>query len=655
MIGPLVERIFAEALQAAIPDADLTVYQWAEQHRYVSQGPDIGSKWRTDRVPYLKEILECATDPAVQEIVFWSSSRVGKTEGVLGNLIGYFMHVDPAPIMLVQPTLEAAEKYSRDRLTAMIRETPVLRDLVDDPRSRDSGNTLLHKIFLGGHISMVGANSPVGLASEDIRILLLDEVDRFPASAGAEGDPVALARVRTRNYRAAGNALVVMTSSPTIKGQSRIEKAFEDSDQRHLYVPCLACGEYQQLEWLTIKWTELDRAPGDAVWQCPGCQAIMTDDDKEEMLAAYEWRAHAEFRGRVGFKALGTYSPFMSWGEMARELTEAKRARSFPLFQVWANTTLGELWEEGEGLDEEQTSFHREDYPAPVPAGVDLITFGADTHPDRIEVEILGWGAGDESWSIDYRVFWGDPNQYPSPVWSEFEDYLLTDWQHELGLTMRASAGGIDAHGGCQNGVYKFCKVNQRRRWMAIQGASKPGRPLVPKKYSLVGPRTKLFTIGTEAAKDTAAAALRIELPPDHAGQPVPGFCHFPIHYTDDYFKQLTSEQRIRSVRLGFSVWRWVKKKAGARNEAWDCRVYAIFAKEFLRPNYAKLRERLLNAVADLAKQPPPGRTGGTSGASSAPAEESTAPESGRVTGQANAKKAFRLPRRRGGGFVGNW
>lgn len=643
MVGPVVERIIAEALQAAIPDADLTVYEWAERYRYVSQGPDLGSKWRTDRVPFLKEILEAATDPAVQEIVFWSSSRVGKTEGVLGNLIGYYMHVDPAPIMLVQPTLEAAEKYSRDRLTSMIRETPELRMLVEDPRARDSGNTLLHKTFLGGHITIVGANSPVGLAAEDIRILLLDEIDRFPASAGSEGDPVALARVRTRNYRSAGSALVVMTSSPTIKGQSRIEKAFMDSDQRHLYVPCLACGELQQLEWMTIKWTELDRAAGDAVFQCPACQAIATEDEKDEMLAAYEWRAHAEFRGRAGFKALGTYSPFMRWGEMALELTEAKRARSFPMFQVWANTTLGELWEEGEGLDEEQTGFHREDYAAPVPAGVDLLTFGADTHPDRLEVEILGWGAGDETWSIDYRVFFGDPNQYPSAVWTEFEDYLLTAWRHELGVTMQVSAGGIDSHGGCADGVYKFCKANQRRRWFALIGASKPGRPIVPKKWSLVGPRTKLFTVGTEQAKDKAAAALRVE-------EPGPGFCHFPQTYPDEYFKQLTSEQRIRSVRLGFSVWRWVKKKAGARNEAWDCRVYNIFAKEFLRPNFAKLRERLLAAVADRKA----GGSGSEGGGSAPPDDTGSKPPAAPAERGTGQEQGYRRPWRPGG-FIGNW
>jgi phage terminase large subunit GpA-like protein len=636
MVGPVVERIFSEAIQAAIPDADLTVYQWAETYRYVSQGPDLGSKWRTERVPYLREILEAVTDPAVQEIVFWSSSRVGKTEGVLNNIIGYFMQIDPCPIMLVQPTLEAAEKYSRDRLTSMIRETSSLRDLVEDPRSRDSGNTLLHKTFLGGHISIVGANSPVGLAAEDIRILLLDEVDRFPISAGSEGDPVALARVRTRNYRAAGDALVVMTSSPTIKGHSRIEKAFLESDQRHLYVPCLACGEFQQLDWLAIKWSEFERDPSEAVFQCPSCHAIATEDDKDEMLAAYEWRAHAEFRGRAGFKALGTYSPFMRWGDMALELTEAKRAQSFAMYQVWANTTLGELWEEGEGLDEEQTSFHREDYAAPVPAGVDLLTFGADTHPDRLEVEVLGWGAGDESWSIDYRVFWGDPNQYPSAVWTEFEDYLLSAWSHELGVTLQVSAGAIDSHGGCQDGVYKFCKKNQRRRWFAIIGASKPGKPIVPKKYSLVGPRLKLFTVGTEAAKDKAAAALRIEAPG-------PGFCHFPITYGDDYFKQLTSEQRIRSVRLGFSVWRWVKKKAGARNEAWDCRVYNVFAKEFLKPNFAKMRERLLAQVAALE----PGKT---------PPDDSEPDDSGTPPPAAPARPGGirRLPRRRGG-FVGNW
>jgi phage terminase large subunit GpA-like protein len=204
---------------------------------------------------------------------------------------------------------------------------------------------------------------------------------------------------------------------------------------------------------------------------------------------------------------------------------------------------------------------------------------------------------------------------------------------------MQISAGAIDSHGGCSDGVYKFCKVNQRRRWFAIIGASKPGKTIVPKKYSLVGPRVKLFTVGTEAAKDKAAAALRIETPG-------PGFCHFPITYTDDYFKQLTSEQRVRAVRLGFSVWRWVKKKAGARNEAWDCRVYNIFAKEFLRPNYEKLRARLLEQAAEAAHQ------GGS------PAPVATPPETpapGTPARQWLRQRPGGFVRRPGGRFIKKW
>jgi phage terminase large subunit GpA-like protein len=639
-----VTDIFRDAIRAAIPDTNLTASQWADTYRRVSQGPLAGQRWKTNRVPYFREILDCVTDPRVKEIVLWSSSRVGKTEGFLNNVIGYFMHIDPCPIMMVQPTLDMAEKYSRDRLTPMIRETEVLRDLVDDPRARDSGNTVLHKQFRGGHISIVGANSAAGLRAEDIRLLCLDEVDEYPISAAGQGDPIRLARVRTRNFRALGDALILTTSSPTTKGFSRIEKAYHLSDQRMIYVQCPGCGEFQLPQWSNVHWTDLELKPSQAVYVCELCGDMIEGAEKDEMFRNYQWRAHADFNestGVVGFKLNGIASTFISLGDMAEELTEAKRAKSNEMIQVWVNTTLGELWEPEDWIDAEELNFSTEEYAAPVPAGVLQLTFGADVQLDRIEVEVTGWGHGDERWLIDYRVFFGNPREYPSKIWEDLEDFLMSEYQHELGVPMNLTAGGIDSHYATDS-VYRFCKAHTRRRWFACIGSSKPGKPIAPPKWSLAGVmKVKLFTVGTESAKDKIFASLKVGRgEKDQPGGP--NYYHLPENLcTKDYLGQLCSEKAITVFHLGYSKRRYEKIHAGARNEALDCAVYSTFAKEYYNADYKKLERRLLQLVEYTTKHQ-----------SDNPDDDDK--DGGNEPPPVPTKPSFRIPRRRGS-WVNNW
>ena len=204
----------------------------------------------TANAEYQRGIMDAFSDPQYSEIVVMSGSQIGKTE-LINNIIGYFIAHDSAPILCMQPTLEMAQTWSKDRLAPMLRDTPALKDKVKDSRSRDSGNTTLHKQFPGGHITACGANSPASLASRPIRILLADEVDRYPPSAGAEGDPVNLGKRRCATF---WNKKVLLTSTPTIKGASRIESAFEDSDKRYYNIKCHACDTAQVLEWSQVRW-----------------------------------------------------------------------------------------------------------------------------------------------------------------------------------------------------------------------------------------------------------------------------------------------------------------------------------------------------------------------------------------------------------------
>ena len=238
--------------------------------------------------------MNAVGEPGVREVVFMTSAQIGKTE-IINNICGFFIHQDPAPILLIQPTLELAETWSKDRLTPMLRDTEVLSDLVRDPRSRDSGNTLLYKRFPGGHLTMAGANSPASLASRPVRIVLLDEEDRYPNSAGAEGDPGSLAEKRSTTF---WNRLLLTASTPTVAGSSKIAARYERSDQRKYFVPCPHCGEKQILLWGNIRFENKD--PATAHYICEHCGAILTDKDKPRMLAEGEWIATKPYDGIIG-------------------------------------------------------------------------------------------------------------------------------------------------------------------------------------------------------------------------------------------------------------------------------------------------------------------------------------------------------------------
>jgi phage terminase large subunit GpA-like protein len=692
-----IQSIFHDAISAAIPDTNLTAADWADTYRTVSQGPDTGSKWRTDRVPGLREMLIAGSHVRVKEIVIGGCSRWGKTEGVLNNYIGRSMHIEPMPIMMVQPKKEAGEKYSRDRLDSLIRETPVLRSLVEDPRVRDSGNTRMHKVFPGGHITIASANVPADLAAEDICLLLLDEIDRFPRSAGggedAEGDPIALARKRTTQYQQTGEALVIMTSSPTIEGRSRIAQAYGKSDQCEFWCQCPGCDEWQKPEWKNVKWSEIDLPASQAKYMCPHCAVILDEDERLDMLYRYrwisqaavaagvghldlwDWYSHPAFNGVAGFWFPGLASTFVSMAQMAEELTEAARENSLLAKQVWVNTTLGELWKPWEEIDKDDLEFRTEEYKAEVPAGAVLLTFFIDVQLDRVECEVAGWGVDDERWSIDYKVFRGDPSrvevQGETTVWDEVWDYFEREWKHELGVKVKVRCGGIDTGGNCTDAVYEFCKKaaapklwrwregRMRRLYWATKGASVPGRPIAPKKPSRVGRlNVALYTIGTETAKDRVFAALKIGWGPEGRWVGGPGSYHFPASnpYDDDYFAQVRSERAIQTFHRGYPVRRWIPIREGIRNEAWDCLVGNLAAKEILKPNLKSYQKVLLESVEALKRA-------GAAAPKNEPDEPDDdgrdghggEPEPSPATRQPSSPSSFRVPRRPGGYNPRRW
>lgn len=574
-------RIFDETLNKALnvfaPPPDLTISEWADEYRFLSpESSAEPGRWDTDRAPYQRGIMDAVKDEDLETIVLMTSAQVGKTE-IIQNITGYFIHYDPAPILNVQPTLKMAETYSKDRLSAMIRDTPALRDLVAVAGSKKSGNTLLQKNFPGGHITLAGSNSPASLASRPVRIVLFDEVDRFPASAGTEGDPVSLGRKRTTAFF---NRKVILVSTPTVRGASRIENAYNKTDQRKYFVDCPDCGESQTLDFKRIKWEEND--PSTAALACIGCGVLIPHTKKKAMIEKGEWRAtNQEITGSAGFHLNELYSPWRTWEEVVDDFLKAKDDPE--QLKAFVNTSLGETWEhQGEAPEWKPLYDRREDYTwKPIPSEIDLITCGIDVQKDRIEGEIVGWNNNLESWSLDYFILTGDTSELE--VFKELETVLEREFRNRENEVLTIKKAAIDS-GYEATTVYKWAKTQPISQVLVIKGIETQNTILGPPKAIEIKLRSgkkmrrgvKVWGVGTNISKRELYRFLKREKPTDEEleekGYPR-GFCHFPSHYGQEFFKMLTAEVEDKKLIRGFPRYFWVKIRE--RNEALDCRVYA--------------------------------------------------------------------------------
>lgn len=600
------------------PPPRLKVSEWADQFRKLSpESSAEPGQWVTARAEYQRDIMDAVNDPAVTEVVVMTSAQIGKTEA-LGNIIAYYVTQDASPMLMLQPTLEMAEAYSKDRLAPMVRDCPQLTDKIGDPKSRKTDNTLLHKTFPGGHITLAGANSAASLASRPVRVVLCDEVDRYPASAGTEGDPVNLARKRTVTF---WNRKLILTSTPTIKGASRIESAFLKSDQRRYFVKCPHCQHEQVFVWAGVKW---DDDPKSAWYECGNCNRPITNGQKLQMVREGRWKATAEFTGIAGFHLNELYSPWRTFGDVADDFVKAKDDPQ--KLKVWVNTSLGETWDDqqGETPQFEELASRAENYsPSFVPKGGLFLTAGVDVQADRLAIVVKAWGRGEESWLIYWGEIFGEVTQ--PKVWQDLDALLTMKFEHELGTDIAITCTAIDS-GFKPQEVYNFVR-SRRYKVLATKGMSSPGKPILGRaskqdvnyRGEIIKGGVKLFPVGTDVGKDLVYSRIKIR---EGAGR-----MHFPQGLDDDYFMQLTAEKLMVKFVKGVPVREWVKVRA--RNEALDCEVLA----------YAAALAAGLNRASwdKLEAQLQPQKV------------EEVVPE--KTVNPVPAKK----PRSRGQGFVGGW
>lgn len=581
-----------------------SVSQWADNHRMLSSGISAEpGKWKTSRAPYQKDIMNAFTEPGIHRVVVKSSSQIGKSD-MMNNVIGRFAHLDPCAIMMIQPTIDMAQDYSKTRIAPMIRDTKVLNNLFYDVKSRDANNTILSKVFPGGRLIMCGANSPAGLASRPIRILLADEVDRFPDSAGTEGDPVDLAAKRMTTF---WNSCMGLFSTPTNEGSSRIDEEYLTGTQEEWQHKCPNCGEYHLLRHIdmTVDYKEIKTPSGkktvivnDVKWRCPHCGFSFSEKEMKQTPQKYISRnADALKNGIRSFFVNGFTSPWMTWSKIMREWLEAKGDPERE--KVIMNTVFGESYKQKGAFEDEQIFLRRrESYGAELPNGVLLLTAAIDTQDNRLEYEVVGWGKEEECWGIRKGIVLGAPNQ--ARTWKEIDNILDKTYHFADGKGLKVVRTFIDSGGHYTSDVYNYCQKNFHKQRFAIKGRGGPGIPLIYKIAKANNAKAPLILLGVDDGKQQIMDRLSIN-------SPGPLYFHFPQDegikelsnrgYDDLYFKGIISEHKKVYKRNGVlrEVWETTKN---VRNEPLDLRNYNLACMKSLKPDWDKL-EMLVNGMSE--------------------------------------------------------
>jgi phage terminase large subunit GpA-like protein len=617
------------------PDADLSLPEWADTHRILSsRGSAEAGRYRTDRVPFLAEIMDClSVNNPIQKVVVMKAAQVGMTEACC-NFIGCLIHNSPSPVLAVQPTIELAERFSRQKIEPMIEASPVLRALVAPKRAREASSTILTKEYPGGVLVVTGANSAVGLRSMAARALMLDEVDGYGADVGGEGDPIELAIARTTTF--GFRRKILICSTPKHAGTSRIDREFQATDRRYYHVPCKHCGHMQTLRFANLRWEK--GRPETAQYHCESCGAAMSEADKTAMLAAGEWRAagKSEDPHTIGFHISALYSPvgWKSWTDIAREW-EAAQKGGIDRLKSFVNLVLGEPWlEKGDAPDYQLLLERREPYQmGRVPRDALVLTAGADVQaqPARIELSVWAWGPnGAESWLIAHHVIDGHP--IDRETWDEFAAIINQQWPCEAGGTMKIARIAVDTGGMHTQAVYSNLRRLRDVRIMPLKGiggwnrsspVNGPTMVDLTENGRKITRGLRLWTVAVDVLKSDVYS--RLHKVRGEAAEFPPGYVHLPDAIAGEFVKQLCAEQLVTSkTRTGFSRMEWIQVRP---NEALDCAVYARAALLVMgEARYGDLFWKRMAAAKEAAAKPSAPRPAPTSAPEPAPVRRAATP-----------------------------
>jgi phage terminase large subunit GpA-like protein len=579
-MSSVVRDIIKDVVKSVKPPEKLSLPDWADKYRKIPDGssPEPGN-FRTDRTPYMRKPMEDISDDEVEKVVLMLSAQLGKTEMEI-NICGYLAHMDPCSMMYLMPTLETAEKISKDRLAPTIDCSPVLKRLFGQNKSRSTSSTIRSKKFPGGTIYLNGANSPSSLSSSPMRALLADEVDRYELSAGSEGDPLSLAMERTKNF---WNRIIVIVSTPTNEGSSKIDSEFQLSNKHHRELPCPHCGEYQELLFKNFKWVK-DDLYIPPWFECVSCGEKMEEKHKREMSLNGIWVSETPDRGKqsMGYRLNEFHSPFSKWADIRKKFLAAKG--SLEKMRVFTNTTLGEVFTDVQTLNDSEVVKARREHYADCPEDVLVVVAGVDTQDDALHYEIVGVGEDHQTWGLEYGVLRGDPGK--PELWNKLHEKLSRTFERPDGVVMNVMKTCIDSGGHHTTDVYKFCK-KFLGRYHPIVGRAGKGKPIINRGNKLKDHKNVvLYTVGVDSCKELFLVS-RIK-----QTDVTWGYCHYPFGrgYDDQYFNELTNV-RVEDKKVQGNIERVFVDHG--RVEAVDCRVYSMAALEVLNPSFHAIKANI--------------------------------------------------------------
>lgn len=599
--------LFSKLVKMVAPPPKMTVSEWADNNRVIPEeyGAEPG-KWDSSRAPYQKAIMDAFTEKGVNKVVAMLAAQLGKSE-ILFNVLGRFIHLDPCPMLMVQPSQTDAEDWSKERFTPTVNKTPVLKAIIRDIKSRASDNTITRKIFPGGFLALVGSNVPSDLAKRTIRIFVADEVDRLCKSVGTEGDAVDLGIKRTSNF---WNSIIGLFSTPTDE-QSRINREYMLGSQEEWRHECPKCGEMQ---WVTI-WHmradydefEIDGKKSYIVravyWHCPDCGYEFTEQQMKATKQDYVV-LNPNIKDVRSFHVNSFASPWLSWVAIYKEYLEAKDTPES--LKTFVNTRLAEVYRPTGTIKKVDVLLNRrEPYLAELPQGVLILTAAVDTQDNRFEYEIAGWGRGEERWGIQKGVILGKPDSIDT--WNQLDMQLDRIYRFADGKGLRVARTFIDSGGHYTDEVYKYCSKNMNKQRFAIKGAHEFGIPIIFKMAKAKGfPNLPLIMLGVNDGKQYILQRL--------AEVNDPGYCY--MHFPEDnnrgydlaYFKGLLSERLEDAIVKGRAVKVWKNIAEDRRNEPLDLQIYNLACLHSIKPDWAAYERLILEQSVDDLDKPKPKR-----------------------------------------------
>ena len=642
------------------PPPDLRPSVWAESHVRVPLGNAIPGPYRLANAPYQREPMDQLVDPECYRVTLKWGAQVGKTLTAL-CVQGYAIDMRPRSQMMMQPAQGDAQTWLETKFNPLCESSPSIQRRIAKPRGRQGVNNQRMKSYPGGFLMMAWAGSPKTMRGRSAPLIVCDEVDGYPRTA--EGHPVGLLWQRAATF--GDERFLLEISTPTIKDSSYIDAAFLDGDQRFFHVVCPHCEGRQALRWENVTWvgrkstsvadatedlTHDTHEPDTASYVCALCGGLWSDGQRIAAIRNAErmgagWKPSKTFRGHASYHLWEAYSTMRKLADIVRDYLSRLRTDDL---QTFANVCLAETYEEkGDQVDPTGLEARAETFAAPVPMGGAYLTAGIDMQTDRLEVEVVAWGEGEESWSVDYRVLWGDP--LAGEVWEDLDGLLAERYVHESGAQLPISAACLDTGGtsGYTQCAYEYLRGKTGRRLFGVKGIGGWGRPIVEKvmrKQSGKNARkVDLFGVGTDEAKLIVMRRLAIE-------RPGPGYCHIPVDRADlaEWCKQITAEKLILRYVKGQPV-REFHKPDKARNEALDCRGYALAALKIMQPSLRRLRDKLMASSNSQAASP----------ASAQPAHvvlpvKENAPE-GNARPNAQTRRVHRSPAARRANWVNAW